>query len=118
MLNRRAQSTVEYAILIAVVVGALLAMQIYMKRGVQGKLRSATDDIGEQFSPSAYKAKFTTVQKSATSDTLHAGAQVAGESKSQTTSSDGIDNISTTRTSTSDEQLTDTQSNDKLFQDH
>lgn len=53
MLNNqrisRAQSTLEYTVIIAVVVGALLAMQIYMKRGVQGKLRESTDDIGEQF---------------------------------------------------------------------
>ena len=46
--NRKAQSTVEYAVLIAVVAGALLAMQIYMKRGAMGKLRSSTDQIGDQ----------------------------------------------------------------------
>jgi uncharacterized membrane-anchored protein YhcB (DUF1043 family) len=39
----------EYALIIAVVVAGLLAMQIYMKRGVQGKLRQTTDDIGAQF---------------------------------------------------------------------
>ena len=51
MWERKAQSTVEYAVLAAVVVGALLAMQIYVKRGVSGKLREATDRIGEQFTP-------------------------------------------------------------------
>ena len=45
----RGQSTLEYAVIIAVVVGALLAIQIYMKRGVQGKLRDSTDQIGQQF---------------------------------------------------------------------
>ena len=45
----RAQSTLEYAMIIAVVVGGLIAMQIYMKRGVEGKLRESTDDIGYQF---------------------------------------------------------------------
>jgi len=49
--NRRAQSTVEYAVLAAVVVGALLVMQIYMKRGFSGKLKEATDRVGEQFTP-------------------------------------------------------------------
>lgn len=49
--NRKAQSTVEYAVLAAVVVGALLVMQIYMKRGVSGKLKEATDRVGEQFTP-------------------------------------------------------------------
>ena len=51
MLRRhnRGQSTLEFTLLITLVIGALLAMQLYMKRGVEGKLRSNTDSIGEQF---------------------------------------------------------------------
>lgn len=49
LLHKKGQSTLEYAIIIAVVAGALLAMNIFMKRGVEGKLRSSTNDIGEQF---------------------------------------------------------------------
>jgi uncharacterized protein (UPF0333 family) len=48
-MHKKAQSTLEYAIIIAVIVGALFAIQIYMKRGMQGKLRESTDSIGEQF---------------------------------------------------------------------
>ena len=48
---RKAQTTLEYASLIAVVVGALVAMQVFIKRGVQGRYRSAANDIGEQYSP-------------------------------------------------------------------
>lgn len=47
--KQKAQSTLEYALIVAVVVAGLIAMQIYMKRGVQGKLRSSADDIGAQF---------------------------------------------------------------------
>ena len=47
----KGQSTLEYAILIVIIIGALLSIQIYIKRGIQGRLRSATDDIGDQFSP-------------------------------------------------------------------
>ena len=47
----RGQSTLEYAVLIIIVIGALLSIQVYIKRGVQGRLKSATDDIGEQYSP-------------------------------------------------------------------
>lgn len=47
----KAQSVLEYVILLAVIVGALVVMQIYIKRGVQGRLREASDDIGEQFDP-------------------------------------------------------------------
>jgi hypothetical protein len=47
--KKRAQSSLEYAILIIIVLGALLSIQVYIKRGLQGRLRSATDDIGEQY---------------------------------------------------------------------
>ncbi|MFH1191180.1 MAG: hypothetical protein V1670_03180 [Candidatus Omnitrophota bacterium] len=50
MLNKqKGQSTLEYALIIAVVVAGLFAMQIYMKRGIEGKLRTSSDDIGAQF---------------------------------------------------------------------
>lgn len=51
LLNKKAQSTLEYAVIIAVVVAALIAMQAYLKRGLQGKIKQSSDDIGEQFSP-------------------------------------------------------------------
>jgi len=48
--KQKGQSTLEYAILIIIIIGALLSIQVYIKRGVQGRLKSATDDIGDQFS--------------------------------------------------------------------
>ncbi|MDD4183386.1 MAG: hypothetical protein PHT53_06165 [Candidatus Omnitrophica bacterium] len=48
---RHAQSTLEYALLISVVVGGLLTMQNYLKRSVQGRLQASGDEIGEQYSP-------------------------------------------------------------------
>lgn len=36
-INNKAQSTVEYAIVIGVVVAALVAMQTYVKRGLQAR---------------------------------------------------------------------------------
>lgn len=47
--SKKGQSTLEYAIVIAVVIAGLLALQSYMGRGVQGKLRQSADDIGEQY---------------------------------------------------------------------
>jgi Flp pilus assembly pilin Flp len=58
LLNKKAQSTLEYAVVLAVVAGALLAMQIYVKRGIQGRLRSSTDTVGEQYSAGRTTAKF------------------------------------------------------------
>ena len=43
--RNRGQSTAEYAVLIAVVVGAVIAMQLYLKRGIQGKLKGGMDQV-------------------------------------------------------------------------
>jgi hypothetical protein len=48
---RRGQSTVEYTILIIIVCGAFLAMNQYLKRGVQGRWKSTLDDFGDQYDP-------------------------------------------------------------------
>lgn len=48
--RKKGQSTLEYAVLIIIIIGALLSIQVYIKRGIQGRLKSATDDIGDQFS--------------------------------------------------------------------
>ena len=53
--NRRSsltgQSTLEYAVLISVIAAAVLGMQIYLKRGIAGRVKASTDQIGDQFSP-------------------------------------------------------------------
>ena len=51
LLKKRGQSTLEYAVLIVVIIAALVAMQVYLKRGIQGRMRESSDQIGEQFSP-------------------------------------------------------------------
>jgi NifB/MoaA-like Fe-S oxidoreductase len=52
---KTAQSTLEYALLISVVVGGLLTMQNYLKRSVQGRLAASADEIGTQYSPGLTK---------------------------------------------------------------
>lgn len=42
----KAQTTAEYAILIALVIGAAMAMQIYVKRGLQGRVKDVVDHTG------------------------------------------------------------------------
>lgn len=45
MLRRKktGQSTAEYAIVIGLVIAAAVAMQVYVKRGIQGKMKDAAD---------------------------------------------------------------------------
>lgn len=45
-LHKKGQTTAEYAILIALVVGAVLAAQIYVRRGLQGRIRDVVDHVG------------------------------------------------------------------------
>lgn len=43
--NKKGQNTAEYAILIALVIGAAIAMQTYVKRGMQGSVKFAVDKV-------------------------------------------------------------------------
>lgn len=43
MIRTRGQTTAEYAIVFGVVVAALVAMQIYIKRGLNARLKMGTD---------------------------------------------------------------------------
>lgn len=43
--SKRAQNTMEYAILISVVIGVFTAMQIYMRRGLQARVKAGADNV-------------------------------------------------------------------------
>lgn len=64
MFTRKGQSTLEYALIIAVVVAGLLLMQHYVRRGYAGRLKGAADDLGDQYDPTAYSGNFTVRQVS------------------------------------------------------
>lgn len=68
--HKKGQSTLEFAILIGAVVAGLIALQIYMKRGVSGKLKSGVDEIGSQYDPVAYNSSFTTTSNSQRRETV------------------------------------------------
>lgn len=55
------QSTLEYAILVVVVIMALIGIQAYLKRGIQGRMRESADQIGDQFSAGLTTSNITTV---------------------------------------------------------
>ena len=71
--RKKGQSTLEYAVLIIIIIGALVSIQVYIKRGVQGRLKSAADDIGDQFSPGNTNVVKTMKTKSYTKDTFKSG---------------------------------------------
>jgi hypothetical protein len=71
--SRKGQSMLEYTILFIIIVAALMTMQLYMKRGLQGRWKSTTDDLGEQYDP--YKMNSTTIFNSTSSGATHISAE-------------------------------------------
>jgi hypothetical protein len=64
MKGRWAQTSLEYAMFIICFILALLAMQNYIKRGMQGRLRRIVDEIGEQYAPQNTTGSFNFTYKS------------------------------------------------------
>ena len=75
--NKRAQNTAEYAILIAVVVGAAIAMQVYVKRGIQGKVKEKVDEVGTQYEPYYLSTDFRNTDQSTDKEDTALGGGVA-----------------------------------------
>lgn len=91
-MRKTGQSTLEYALIIAVVLGALLAMNNYMRRGVQGRLRSSADSIGDQFSAGNTTYKTVTQQTTDNKTKETFGLSVGADGQSTTTKDVGVSN--------------------------
>ena len=74
-LNKKGQSTAEYVIVLGLIIGVVIAMQTYIKRGLQGRVKDAVDFTdqgaaganvvnftGAQFEPGYLKSDFTNVR--------------------------------------------------------
>ena len=83
--KKKAQSTLEYAVLIIIVIGALLSIQVYIKRGVQGRLKGAADDIGEQYSPGNTNYTSVTRVRSNQKETFKYGVSTTTLNEDETT---------------------------------
>jgi len=62
-MDQRAQSVMEYALFVAVVAAALIAMSTYVQRSIQANLKSVEDQINAEAimaAPSASKSPTTT----------------------------------------------------------
>lgn len=74
--NKKAQSVAEYVIILGLVVATVVAMQTYVKRGMQGRIREAVDYVenptdvtgvvnftGAQYEPYYLKSDISSQQK-------------------------------------------------------
>jgi cytoskeletal protein RodZ len=67
----RAQSSLEYMLIVAIIVAGLLSMSVYIKRAQQGNFRQSADQLGGRYDPKRtisdviqkmYEVEITTVE--------------------------------------------------------
>lgn len=84
--SKKAQSVAEYVIVLGLVVGAVVAMQTYVKRGLQGRIKDVvdkTDDNGTgvfttaQYEPYYTDSNFDVDRGNNESETMNTGGDVA-----------------------------------------
>jgi hypothetical protein len=59
-MKKNGQALLEYTVLITCFIAALIAMQIYIKRGFSGRLKDTADSLGDQYDPKDTDSDFTT----------------------------------------------------------
>lgn len=70
-----AQSLLEYSVLLALIMSALLVMQVYIKRAYQGRLKQEADSVGQQYAPGHTDSTVTTAMHSYT-ETVNDGGTI------------------------------------------
>lgn len=50
-LKKKGQTALEYLVLFTIILAAFLSGGVYFKRGLQGRWKSAVDDMGDQYDP-------------------------------------------------------------------
>ena len=86
-MRKNAQSIMEYMVLICVIVAAIFAMQVYIKRAFQGKMREQADQIsdGLAYSPGATNGDYMmrrSISSNSSSTTEKVGTTDASRSES------------------------------------
>ncbi len=102
--SKLAQTTAEYALLISLVVAAVIAMQTYAQRAIQGRIRDAaqymvkgTNALGNTVQYEAYyqSSKYEIDRKN-TDVSIHNNATISvGQNELRTRKMDGYSNVTT-----------------------
>lgn len=53
LIKKRGQTSLEYIVLIVIVLAVFLGVGNYFKRGISGRWKAAIDDMGDQYDPRA-----------------------------------------------------------------
>ncbi len=105
-LLRKGQSTAEYAIVIGLVIAAAVAMQVYVKRSLQGKVKDAVDyndpaasgilGVTTQYEPYYNTSTMNATRASTDTENTAVGGAVT-RSVTDTSSRTGTQNITATQ---------------------
>ncbi|MDD5281741.1 MAG: hypothetical protein PHC37_02565 [Candidatus Omnitrophica bacterium] len=101
-LMRKGQSTAEYAIVIGLVIAAAVAMQIYVKRSLQAKVKDAVDYNDpaatmlstSQYEPYYLSSDMTNTRKESTTAATTTGGGVTRTINEDEANRTGTQNIS------------------------
>lgn len=91
--KRKGQSSMELVIIMIIVMAALLSIQVYLKRGVQGRLRSAADDVGDQYSAGNTNVRKVVTVVSNEHQAQNGGTQTTTMNTPETTTTNRTQNI-------------------------
>jgi hypothetical protein len=106
--SKKAQSTAEYVIVLGLVVGVVIAMQTYIKRGLQGRVKEAVDftdqggqtvatDVvqfsGNQYEPYYLESSFNSNRSSNENENLQTGGSVVKTLTSESSDRTGTQTI-------------------------
>lgn len=102
-LGKKGQTTAEYAIMLALIIGAVIAMQHYVGRGLKGGTKFTVDKLQKeegtaQYEPYYMESEFTTTRKNVrmAEETLEGGGvvrEIADEDAQETTQRWGYQEI-------------------------
>ena len=106
--RKRGQSTAEYAIVISVVIAAIIGMQLYVKRGLQAKAKTAMDAFGtvngvignagpnlgvmNQYEPYYAESNYSINTDSSSTDTFAVGGKFGRNNVNESTRRTGFSN--------------------------
>lgn len=91
--KRCAQGTLEYALLIGVVIAALIAMNLYSRRSIMGKMRDSIKSVGEQYDANQIEAHYSTRSSTNSEDTFAAGVSSSTSNSEERTLSDSYEKV-------------------------
>ena len=119
----RGQVPIELFLLMAIVIGGLLGAAVWVKRGLSGQLRSASDSFGEQYHPRQTTAQITVTSSSysetesnmfrnVTARDQFGNSRVIDEWRSKTVLGNNVANITGEQTSRTGWEQVDAPGND------